>query len=94
MELRTDPITKLLLFLIFLALVAHLVRPFFLSKDVAADSAALEGGYIATEAPAIHIWKIEGQGSVRLIARGEALSTNVTRGETTYRVTRGMEELR
>jgi hypothetical protein len=93
MKLRTDPITTLLLVLILLALVANLVRPFFVSKEVYADSAVLQGGYIGTESSTLYLWKIEGE-RIRLIARAEALNTNVTRGETSFRVTRGVEELR
>ncbi|RMF91526.1 MAG: hypothetical protein D6736_05035 [Nitrospinota bacterium] len=91
MHIQTDRTTKWLLFLIFLALLANLIRSFSPPPQVYADGVFLNQGYVATEAPRLHLWRVEGN-RVRLVARAEAFTTNVTRGETTFRWTRGVEE--
>lgn len=91
MEIRVDRATKLLLFLILLALLANLFKPSPPTREAYAELINLGGGIIVTDSPTLFLWKVEGNRG-QLLAKGEAGITNLSNGEIFYRWFHGRED--
>lgn len=91
MEIKVDGVTKILLFLILLALLGNLFKSSPPRREAYAELVHLGGGIIATDTPSLFIWKVEGNKG-QLIAKGETGISNLSTREVFYRWFNGKED--